>query len=40
MGPALQKTVRKTMRAVALDRFGGIEEMQVRTLPVPEVGPD
>jgi NADPH:quinone reductase len=27
-----------TMRAVAIDRFGGIEEMAVCTLPVPEIG--
>jgi NADPH:quinone reductase len=36
MAPA----VPKTMRAAALDRFGGIETIQVKTLPVPEVGPD
>jgi NADPH:quinone reductase len=29
-----------SMRAAALDRFGGIETIQVRTLPVPDVGPD
>jgi NADPH:quinone reductase-like Zn-dependent oxidoreductase len=28
------------MRAAALDRFGGIDTIQVRTLPVPEPGPD
>lgn len=28
-----------TMRAVALARFGGADEMAVRTVPVPEVGP-
>lgn len=30
----------KTMRAVALDRFGGIDAMKLRTLPLPDVGPD
>jgi NADPH2:quinone reductase len=30
----------KTMRAVALDRFGGPEVLRVQTIPVPEVGPD
>jgi NADPH:quinone reductase len=28
------------MRAAAIDRFGGVNELRVRTLPVPEVGPD
>ncbi len=31
---------RQTMRAVAIERFGGIEEMKVMTLPIPEAGPD
>src|SRR5688572_12754826 len=30
----------KTMRAVALDRFGGPETLKVQTLPVPEIGTD
>lgn len=29
-----------TMRAAALDRFGGIETIKMQTLPVPKVGPD
>ena len=29
-----------TMRAVAIDRFGGLETLKLRTLPVPEAGPD
>jgi NADPH:quinone reductase-like Zn-dependent oxidoreductase len=29
-----------TMRAAALDRFGGVETIQMKTLPVPEPGPD
>jgi NADPH:quinone reductase-like Zn-dependent oxidoreductase len=28
------------MKAIALDRFGGLETMKLQTLPVPEVGPD
>jgi NADPH:quinone reductase-like Zn-dependent oxidoreductase len=28
------------MRAAALDRFGGVENLQVKQLPVPELGPD
>lgn len=28
------------MRAAALDRFGGVENLQVKQLPVPEPGPD
>ncbi|WP_422215011.1 quinone oxidoreductase family protein [Microbacterium sp.] len=28
------------MRAVVLDRFGGVEELKTRLLPVPEVGDD
>ncbi len=28
------------MRAVALDQFGGVEQLRLRTLPVPEVGPE
>jgi NADPH2:quinone reductase len=30
----------KTMRAVALDRFGGPETLKVQTLPIPEVDAD
>jgi len=30
----------KTMRAVAIDEFGGIEKMKVRDLPIPQVDPD
>lgn len=30
----------KTMRAAAIDRFGGVENLHVETLPLPEVGPD
>ena len=31
---------RSTMRAAALDRFGGVENIHVKQLPVPEPGPD
>jgi NADPH:quinone reductase len=33
-------TTQKTMQAVAIDHFGGPETLSLRTLPVPEVGPD
>ena len=29
----------KTMRAVALDKFGGPETLQVQNIPIPEIGP-
>jgi NADPH2:quinone reductase len=29
----------QTMRAVAQDKFGGPETLQIKNLPVPEVGP-
>src|SRR5438874_4773469 len=29
-----------SMRAAAIDRFGGVETIQMKTLPVPEPGPD
>ena len=31
---------RSTMRAAALDRFGGVENIHLEQLPVPEPGPD
>jgi NADPH:quinone reductase len=36
----VQKTIPDTMRAAAIDRFGGIETITVQMLPVPEVGTD
>jgi NADPH2:quinone reductase len=33
------KAKEKTMRAIALDRFGGPETLQLQTLPIPEPGP-
>ena len=38
--PAGKQATRSTMRAAALDRFGGIENIQLKNLPVPEPGPD
>src|SRR5260370_35807703 len=37
---AMRQTTPKTMRAAAIDRFGGIETITLQTLPVPEVGPE
>ncbi|MGE0468249.1 MAG: zinc-binding alcohol dehydrogenase family protein [Nitrospira sp.] len=36
----MNQPMHNTMRAVALDRFGGIETLKIRTLPIPEVGSD
>ncbi len=33
-------TTARTMKAAAIDRFGGVETLRLQTLPVPEVGPD
>lgn len=35
-----KKAKEKTMRAVALDRFGGPETLKVQTVPIPELGAD
>ena len=37
---AMKQTTQSTMKAIALDRFGGLETMKLQMLPVPEVGPD
>jgi NADPH2:quinone reductase len=37
---SVKRATRTTMRAAALDRFGGVETIQMKTLPVPEPGPD
>src|SRR5438067_1782542 len=34
------KHSKQTMKAVAIDEFGGKDKMKRRELPVPEVGPD
>lgn len=36
----MKNKTNQTMRAVAIDEFGGIEKMKARELPVPEVGTD
>ena len=36
----MRQTTPNTMRAAAIDRFGGIETITMQTLPVPEVGPE
>src|SRR5262245_34241362 len=36
----MRQTTPNTMKAVAIDRFGGPETITLQTLPVPEVGPD
>jgi NADPH2:quinone reductase len=35
----MKQTIQKTMHVVAIDRFGGIETLTPRTLPIPEAGP-
>ncbi len=36
----MTETIQKTMRAAAMNRFGGIEEIKLQMLPVPEIEPD
>lgn len=36
----MKATTQNTMKAVAIDRFGGPETLKLQTIPVPEVGPD
>jgi NADPH:quinone reductase-like Zn-dependent oxidoreductase len=36
----MEKTSQQTMRAVAIDEFGGIEEIKPRKLPVPQLATD
>ena len=36
----MTQTIPQTMRAAAIDQFGGPDVLTVRSLPVPEVGPD
>jgi NADPH:quinone reductase len=31
----MNQTMNKTMKTVAIDRFGGLNEMKIRELPVP-----
>ena len=34
------QATQSTMKAIALDRFGGLETMKLQMVPVPEVGPN
>ena len=36
----MTQALRKTMKAVAIDRFGGIETLKTQELPVPAVDAD
>src|ERR1700689_2403662 len=36
----MTQTLSKTMKAVAIDRFGGIETLETQELPIPDVGAD
>lgn len=36
----MTRTTPDTMQAAAIDRFGGLDELKIQTLPVPDVGPD
>jgi NADPH:quinone reductase-like Zn-dependent oxidoreductase len=36
----MNQTLNKTMKVVAIDRFGGIETLKTRQLPIPDVGAD
>ena len=36
----MKQTAQNTMKAVAIDRFGGPETLTLQSLPVPDVGPD
>jgi NADPH:quinone reductase len=36
----MRQTRPDTMKAAAIDRFGGIETIRLQTLPVPDVGPE
>ena len=40
MSDTTMQPTQSTMKAIALDRFGGLETMKLQMLPVPEVGPD
>jgi NADPH:quinone reductase-like Zn-dependent oxidoreductase len=36
----MQHAATETMQAVVIDRFGGLDTLDVRDVPIPEVGPD
>jgi NADPH:quinone reductase-like Zn-dependent oxidoreductase len=36
----MSPTTPKTMKAAAIDHFGGVDSLRIETLPLPEIGPD
>jgi NADPH:quinone reductase-like Zn-dependent oxidoreductase len=40
MEPAMPTNIPKTMQAIAIDQFGGVDKLKLRTLPVPTVDAD
>jgi NADPH2:quinone reductase len=40
MSHTMIQATQSTMKAIALDRFGGLETMKLQMVPVPEVGPN
>ena len=36
----MSRETRRTMRAIALDQFGGPEQLKLQQIPVPDAGPD
>ena len=40
MSDTMMQPTQSTTKAIALNRFGGLETMKLQMLPVPEVGPD
>jgi NADPH:quinone reductase len=40
MSQTMIQAAQSTMKAIALDRFGGLETLRLQMLPVPEVGPN
>jgi hypothetical protein len=39
MNKVMMDTVETVMRGIALDRFGGADELRLQTLPIPEIEP-
>jgi hypothetical protein len=37
---SMTQTLRKTMKTVAIDRFGGVETLETQELPIPAAGAD
>ena len=40
MSNTMIQATQSTMKAIALDRFGGLETMKLQMLPVPEADPE